>query len=49
MESLAYLHLEAASQEPPAQTEEPVGSSWNNEAWDEIFKEPEEEDDTPTD
>lgn len=45
MESLSYLHLSAASQEIPTQTEEAVGSSWDAQVWDEIFEELEEEED----
>lgn len=45
MESLTYLHLALVHQqaETPLKTSNNLGASWNSEVWDEIFSEPEEE------
>ena len=40
MESLAYLHLELANQQPEVQQNihlNSIGDSWNAAGWDEIF------------
>lgn len=39
MESLAYLHLELAKQQPEVQPNDSnnIGASWDESAWNEIF------------
>ncbi|HEY9709743.1 MAG TPA: hypothetical protein V6D48_16170 [Oculatellaceae cyanobacterium] len=46
MESLAYLHLELANQQPEIQqntNSNNIGDSWNAAGWDEIFNSLDEE------
>jgi hypothetical protein len=47
MESLAYLHLELANQEPPVGEQNTnsnnIGDSWNAAGWEEIFDSLDEE------
>jgi hypothetical protein len=47
MESLAYLHLELANQQPPVSEHSTnsnnLGDSWNAAGWDEIFNTLDEE------
>jgi hypothetical protein len=46
MESLAYLHLELAKQQPEVQQNtdsNSIGDSWNAAGWDEIFETLDEE------
>lgn len=42
IDTIAYLELEVAAAE---QTDSSVGSSWNTEAWEEIFQTTEEVED----
>ncbi|HEY9795872.1 MAG TPA: hypothetical protein V6D30_09540 [Leptolyngbyaceae cyanobacterium] len=47
MESLAYLHLELANQQPEGKRKTDsnnIGDSWNAAGWDEIFDTLDEED-----
>ncbi len=47
MESLAYLHLELANQQPEGEQNTDsnnIGDSWNAAGWDEIFDTLDEED-----
>lgn len=46
MESLAYLHLELANQQPEGEqntNSNNIGDSWNAAGWDEIFETLDEE------